>query len=111
MQYLNNSQDKANCPEIGEVFNNIDVNFNDLTSGSSSLDFSGGRRRRQTGGSQQQTLTVGYIQQCVINQAFDLVRQYDVYRYYHSGLFKCLKINLYVYTGRSHLYMYMYISH
>ena len=78
MQYLNTSQ-VSNCPPLTEVFNDVQFDINSLLSDSNSIDLSGGLRlKRQTGSSQ--TLNVGYIQQCVIDQSFDVVRQYDVYR-------------------------------
>lgn len=78
MQYLNTSQ-VSSCPPLTEVFNNVQLDINSLLPETSSIDLSGGlRRKRQTGSSQ--TLNVGYIQQCVIDQSFDVVRQYDVYR-------------------------------
>ena len=85
LQYLNNSQDRNMCPEIQDAFNDLTTSFNDLTSGASggipSLNISGLRRRRQTGGTTQNVLNVGYVRECIVNQAFDFVRQYDVYRY------------------------------
>lgn len=80
VQYLNNTQDRAQCPPIQEAFNNLNTNFNDLTSSSPSLNIPDLRSRRQTDATTQNVLNVGYIQQCIINQGFDFVRQYDVYR-------------------------------
>lgn len=87
MQYLNNTQQKSQCPQITEAFNNLETNFNNIIPNTSQLDLTVGqrRRRRQATNDQQQVLNVGYIQQCIINQGFDFVKQYDVYRYYHHN--------------------------
>ena len=82
MQYLDTSQ-VSTCPPIADVFSNIQLDINSLLPNSSSFDISGAgglRRKRQTGGSERQNLNIGYIQQCVIDQSFNIVRQYDVYR-------------------------------
>ena len=78
MQYLNTSQ-VSNCPPLTEVFNDVQFDINSLLSDSNSFDLSGGLRRKRQAGSSQ-TLNIGYVQQCVIDQSFDVVRQYDVYR-------------------------------
>ena len=80
LQYLNSTQDKDKCPPIQLAFNNLNTNFDDLTSSAPSLNLPGLRSRRQTDATTQNVLNVGYIQQCIINQSFDFVRQYDVYR-------------------------------
>lgn len=80
---LNTSQDKAQCPPIGQAFNNLNLNLEDfIPAGSSGLDLSiGQRRRRQADTSPAVVLNVGYIQECIVNQGFDFVRRYDIYRY------------------------------
>lgn len=82
---LNTSQDKAQCPPIDQAFNNLNLNLEDfIPAGTSGLDLSiGQRRRRQTDSSPTVVPNVGYIQECIVNQGFDFVRQYDIYRYLH----------------------------
>ena len=82
---LNTSQDKAQCPPIDQAFNNLNLNIEDfIPAVSSDLDLSiGQRRRRQASSSPTVVPNVGYIQECIINQGFDFVRQYDIYRYLH----------------------------
>ena len=91
-QLLNTSQDKAQCPPIDESFNNLNINLGELIpAGTPGLDLSiGQRRRRRQADSSQQVLNVGYIQQCIVNQGFDFVRQYDIYRYIQHSLIHAL---------------------
>ena len=67
LQFLDDTQIKAQCPPLsdGSVFRNLEININSLLSNTST----------------RQVPNVGYIHQCVINQGFDYVQQYDVYRY------------------------------
>ena len=82
IQLLNTSQDKAQCPPIEEVFNNLNLNIEDFVPASTSdFDLSvGQRRRRQADSSPAVVPNVGYIQECIVNQGFNFIRQYDIYR-------------------------------
>ena len=85
IQLLNTSQDKAQCPPIDQAFSNVILNLEDfIPAGTSGLDLSiGQRRRRQADSSPNVVPSVGYIQECIVNQGFDFVRQYDIYRYFY----------------------------
>jgi hypothetical protein len=82
---LNTSQDKAQCPPIDEAFNNLNLDLEDfIPDGTSGFDLSiGQRRRRQADSSPTVAPNVGYIQECIINQGFDFIRRYDIYRCVH----------------------------
>lgn len=83
---MNTSQDKAQCPPIDQAFNNLNLNLEDfIPNGTSGVDLSiGQRRRRQAENPPAVVLNVGYIQECIVNQGFDFVRQYDIYRYFYA---------------------------
>ena len=87
---LNTSQDKAQCPPIDEALNNLNLDLEEfIPAGTSGFDLSiDQRRRRQADNSPTVAPNVGYIQECIINQGFDFVRQYDIYRYGSTNLFK-----------------------
>ena len=53
IQFISNTHDISTCPSYGEIFSGINLN----------------------------TLSVGFIRQCVFNQGINFIRQYDVYRY------------------------------
>ena len=65
-QFLDESQVKDECPalEDGSVFSDLDLDFVKILSNTSG-----------------QIPDVGYIQECIINQGFDFLQQFDVYRY------------------------------
>ena len=75
VQFLDESQVKEECPalEDGSVFSDLDLDFVKILSNTSG-----------------QIPDVGYIQECIINQGFDYLRQFDVYRYYYNEILKSI---------------------
>ena len=54
MQVIRNNHSIDDCPSIGDIFG---------------------------GNAGDEEITVGFIRQCYINQIFEQVQEYDVYRY------------------------------
>ena len=52
VQFISNTRDISTCPSYDEIFSGFNLN----------------------------TLSVGFIRQCIFNQGINFIRQYDVYR-------------------------------
>lgn len=81
MQFLDDSQVRSQCPTLsdGSIFTNLETNINKILANT------------YTG----QIPNVGYIQECIVNQGFEYMQQFDVYR------FETKKLMLHTHCSRS----------